>query len=100
MKFSIKKYIISEKIFPATPARFKAYMFSSEDYKQKSANELIEIVDENNYVLEPTTRAVMRANKLIHRATYAFIKNKCNYFYVQKRSDLKGRQNCQYFGMA
>ena len=54
-----------------------------------SANELIEIVDENNNVLEPTYRHIMRKNKLIHRATYAFIKTSNNYFYVQKRSTIK-----------
>lgn len=54
-----------------------------------SANELIEIVDENNNVLHPTLRHVMRKNRLIHRATYAFVKNSKNYFYVQKRSTLK-----------
>lgn len=54
-----------------------------------SANELIEIVDENNNVLEPTYRHIMRKNKLIHRATYAFVRTSNNYFYVQKRSTLK-----------
>lgn len=54
-----------------------------------SANELIEIVNEKNEVQEPKLRHEMRKNKLIHRATYAFIKNSYNYFYVQKRSMLK-----------
>lgn len=54
-----------------------------------SANELIEIVDENNAVLEPRLRFEMRRDKLIHRATYAFIRNSRNYYYVQKRSTLK-----------
>ena len=58
-------------------------------YLQKAANELIEIVDESNNVLTPTNRAEMRANRLIHRATYAFVRNSNNYFYVQKRSALK-----------
>lgn len=31
----------------------------------------------------------MRAKKLLHRATYAFVKNTNNYFYVQKRSTIK-----------
>lgn len=54
-----------------------------------SANELIEIVDENNNVLQPQLRHVMRKNKLIHRATYALVRTSSNYFYVQKRSSLK-----------
>lgn len=45
---------------------------------------MVEIVDANNNVLSPTTRADMRENKLIHRATYAFIRTPNNYFYVQK----------------
>ena len=58
-------------------------------YIAKSAAELIEIVDENNQILAPTTRKIMRREKLVHRATYAFIRNENNYFYVQKRSTLK-----------
>ena len=54
-----------------------------------SAGEKIEIVDENNNVLEPKLRYEMRRDKLIHRATYAFIKNSNGYFYVQKRTTLK-----------
>lgn len=54
-----------------------------------SSDEIIEIVDENNNVLEPTTRKEMRQKRLIHRATYAFIRDSNNYFYVQKRSKLK-----------
>lgn len=54
-----------------------------------SATELVEIVDENNHVLQPKLRYEMRRDKLIHRATYAFIRDSQNYFYVQKRSTLK-----------
>lgn len=55
-----------------------------------SADELIEIVDENNNVVHPpTTRREMRAKKLPHRATYAFVRDNNNYFYVQKRSMIK-----------
>jgi 8-oxo-dGTP pyrophosphatase MutT (NUDIX family) len=62
---------------------------SNEMYVTKSAEEVIEIVDENNNVLEPKTRAEMRAARLIHRATYALVRTSGNYFYVQKRSMLK-----------
>eukprot|EP00600_Ochromonadales_sp_CCMP1393_P005276 CAMPEP_0174969210 /NCGR_PEP_ID=MMETSP0004_2-20121128/8615_1 /TAXON_ID=420556 /ORGANISM="Ochromonas sp., Strain CCMP1393" /LENGTH=195 /DNA_ID=CAMNT_0016218633 /DNA_START=55 /DNA_END=642 /DNA_ORIENTATION=+ len=54
-----------------------------------SANELIEIVNEQNEVQVPKLRYEMRRDKLIHRATYAFIRTNNNYFYVQKRSKLK-----------
>jgi isopentenyldiphosphate isomerase len=54
-----------------------------------SAMEIVEIVDENNSILTPCPRHEMRAKRLIHRATYAFVRNSDNYFYVQKRSDLK-----------
>ena len=59
------------------------------EYKKMAASEVIEIVDENNNVLEPRTRAEMRANHLIHRCTYAFVRTSGNYFYVQRRSMLK-----------
>lgn len=54
-----------------------------------SGQELIEIVDEQNNVLTPKYRWEMRRDKLIHRATYAFVRDSRNYFYVQKRSTLK-----------
>ena len=60
-------------------------------YKAQAAEELIEIVDELNNVLEPQKRSLMRASKpsLIHRATYAFVRDSSGYFYVQKRSSIK-----------
>lgn len=64
-------------------------MQSSELTTSLSANELVEIVDEHNNVLEPQLRHVMRAKRLIHRATYALVRTSSNYFYVQKRSSLK-----------
>ena len=54
-----------------------------------SGQELIEIVDENNNVLSPKFRWEMRRDKLIHRSTYAFVRDSQNYYYVQKRSTLK-----------
>lgn len=57
--------------------------------KGLSANELIEIVDENNNILEPKLRFEMRRDKLTHRATYAFVRTSGNYFYVQKRTMIK-----------
>ena len=64
-------------------------MDASTKYIATSAAEMVEIVDESNNVLAPKTRAEMRKDKLIHRATYAFVRDSNNYFYVQKRSSLK-----------
>jgi 8-oxo-dGTP pyrophosphatase MutT (NUDIX family) len=54
-----------------------------------SSEELVEIVDECNVPTSPQKRSVMRRDRLIHRATYAFVKDRDNYFYVQKRSKYK-----------
>ena len=69
----------------------KTALSSSEEdsYKKSAADEIIEIVDIDNKVLDPCKRSVMREKKLIHRATYALVKDSSNYFYVQKRSKLK-----------
>jgi hypothetical protein len=64
--------------------RIKLSKMSDEAYLAASARELIEIVDKDNNVLTPVTRAEMRGQKLTHRATYAFIRTPGNYFYVQK----------------
>eukprot|EP00428_Durinskia_dybowskii_P065500 CAMPEP_0170379510 /NCGR_PEP_ID=MMETSP0117_2-20130122/13380_1 /TAXON_ID=400756 /ORGANISM="Durinskia baltica, Strain CSIRO CS-38" /LENGTH=176 /DNA_ID=CAMNT_0010634951 /DNA_START=179 /DNA_END=709 /DNA_ORIENTATION=+ len=50
---------------------------------------MIEIVDESNKPITSCLRKVMRANKLIHRATYTFVRDMNHYFYVQKRSSMK-----------
>jgi len=54
-----------------------------------SASEIVEIVDKDNNVLKPCVRSKMRAERLIHRATYAFVKTSTNHYYVQKRSAIK-----------
>jgi isopentenyldiphosphate isomerase len=61
----------------------------SNEYILKAADELVQIVNENNDPIYSCRRAEMRAYRLIHRATYAFVKKSSNYFYVQKRSKLK-----------
>jgi len=58
-------------------------------YKAAAKEELVEIVDENNNPTGPRRRQEMREGKLRHRATYAFVRDSQNYFYVQKRSMLK-----------
>jgi hypothetical protein len=70
------------KNLPLLTVKFRS--MSNEAYLTAAANEKIEIVDSENNVLTPTTRAEMRTQKLIHRATYAFIRTPGNYFYVQK----------------
>jgi len=67
-------------------------MASAEDadsYKTTAAQEMVDIVDEENNVIEPRRRDLMRGENLRHRATYAFIHDGNGYFLVQKRSALK-----------
>ena len=55
-----------------------------------AADEMVEIVTAQNEVLPGgARRADMRKKNLIHRATYAFVRDSRNRFYVQKRSALK-----------
>ena len=68
---------------------FRMTTISIENFKIAAANELIQIVDNNNVPVKVVARAQMRAEKLIHRATYAFIFNSANKLYVQKRSKHK-----------
>ena len=45
-----------------------------------SADELVDIVDENNQVIEVTTRREMRKNQLPHRASYIAVRDRqCRY---------------------
>jgi len=76
---------------PAGSSMSKTALSDAENdaYRAAAAEEVIEIVDINNNVLEPVKRSIMREKKLIHRATYALVKDSSNYFYVQKRSKLK-----------
>ena len=56
----------------------------------QSAEELVELVDENGAVITGgVLRSVMRRDRLRHRATYALVRDSDNYFYVQKRSSSK-----------
>lgn len=74
----------------ATPMTRQSLSASDEEaYKKAAGQEVIEIVDINNNVLEPKMRSVMRAEGLIHRATYALVRDSQNYFYVQRRSTIK-----------
>lgn len=55
-----------------------------------AADELVEIVNEANEVIAGgARRADMRRDRLIHRATYAFVRTSDGLFYVQKRSLVK-----------
>lgn len=73
---NLRRHFVSQAFIPRK--------MSNEAYLVASAKEKIEIVDRDNNILTPVTRAEMRENKLIHRATYAFIRTPGNYFYVQK----------------
>ena len=48
----------------------------------KQTNELVMIVDENNNKVGSATRAEMRAEKLWHRASYVYIRDKQGSFLV------------------
>ena len=58
-------------------------------YVISAAKEMVDIVDEENNVIGPQRRDLMRGENLRHRATYAFIQDSSGYFLVQKRSALK-----------
>ena len=51
-----------------------------------SAEELVEIVDQDNRPLGGRTRAVMRAEGLTHRAVYVLVSNRHGQLFVQKRT--------------
>ena len=52
-------------------------------------DEIVAIVDENNTVIDATTRRRMRELRLIHRATYVYVFNSSGALYVQKRTASK-----------
>ena len=52
-------------------------------------DEIVAIVDENNTVIDATTRKQMRDLGLIHRATYVFVFNPAGLLYLQKRTRSK-----------
>jgi len=53
------------------------------------AEELVDIVDENNKVIDAVPRSVMRQQHLLHRATYIAITNDQGQLYVQRRTATK-----------
>ncbi len=52
-------------------------------------DEIVAIVDENNTVVDTTTRKRMRSLRLIHRATYVYVFNTPGLLYLQKRTRTK-----------
>ena len=52
-------------------------------------NEQVQIVDEKNVEIAAVTRSLMRAQNLIHRASYILVFNNANQLYVQKRTMTK-----------
>lgn len=58
------------------------------DLPQK-ADEIFDVVDENDQVIGQATRAEVHAEKLVHRAVHVFVFNKRGDLLLQKRSLLK-----------
>jgi len=54
-----------------------------------SSLERVQIVDENNREIGECPRHEMRAENLIHRASYVLVFNACNELFVQKRTRTK-----------
>ena len=50
------------------------------------AQEIVQIVDKNNIEIGQCTRAEMRCQKLIHRATYIFVQSSTGDLFIQKRT--------------
>ena len=53
------------------------------------ADELVEIVDRENNSLGAVTRAIMRQQNLIHRASYILVFNRQGELFIQKRTMTK-----------
>lgn len=53
------------------------------------ADELVEIVDRENNSLGAVTRAIMRQQNLIHRASYILVFNRKGELFIQKRTMTK-----------
>jgi isopentenyldiphosphate isomerase len=51
--------------------------------------ELVQIVDRNDQEIAVVTRAIMREQRLIHRASYILVFNKAGELFVQKRTMTK-----------
>ena len=53
---------------------------------QNSAEEIVQIVDEENREIAAITRELMREQQLIHRASYILVFNRAEELFVQKRT--------------
>ena len=53
------------------------------------SEEIVDIVNEHNIVIKQCARSKMRKERLLHRASYIIIKNHQDYYYIQKRTQLK-----------
>ena len=56
---------------------------------QDPAEEIVQIVDENNQEIGALARGLMREQRLIHRACYILVFNAAGELYVQKRTKTK-----------
>jgi isopentenyldiphosphate isomerase len=62
---------------------------ASKSYGMGPEYEIVTIVDEYNNVVGALPRKVMRAKRLLHRATYVMVFNTREQLYVQKRTPTK-----------
>jgi len=51
-----------------------------------SADEIVQIVDENNREIAAVSRELMREQNLIHRASYVLVFNKAKELFIQRRT--------------
>lgn len=58
----------------------------STDTNINPAEELVEIVDQNNISIGAVTRAIMRQQNLIHRACFILVFNRQGKLFIQKRA--------------
>eukprot|EP01083_Nonionella_stella_P246520 855783_1 len=82
----LKLRAISSKLRAFSTVASKEQLLAA---RKKSDKELIMQVDEDNKPIGAVTRQEMRANNLIHRASYILIFNDKNQLYVQKRVKTK-----------
>lgn len=54
-----------------------------------SADELVEIVDEDDHVVDVVSRRVLRTLRLLHRSTYVVVLNHAGDVYVHRRTEAK-----------
>lgn len=84
-------FFAAPKIKAVAPIPLNTYSSSNSIFRenQMSSNEIVQIVDRENRETGVTTRAEMRKNNLIHRATYILVFNQRGQLFIQKRTMTK-----------